>query len=501
MSFDLELPDVEEVKEKVAEELAVSDERQETVDETAKKKVEEIMGTDISVFEDRKNLTTAFEEFGADVMRKTESKNSILSKRMGELSKAGSESGEVAKGLQELAEQMKGLDPSLVDFDQKGLFGKISNPVKRYFDKYKTADAQIADIVKSLENGKKMLKNDNVTLEIEQADMRALTKELNEKIAMGNALDQYLSNAVENKKAEGGEEEKVRFVEEEVLFPLRQRIMDFQQMQVVSQQGCVAMDVIRRNNNELIRAVDRAETVTVSSLRTAVTVAGALYNQRIVLEKVNLLNESTNRMIASTAEMLKTQGVEIQKQSSEAMISTETLRKSFEDTLQAMTDISNYKLEALPRIRKTIEEFKELAEMVERKRQRTGDAGAFMPSGEQQAIEEKKKPRRAGLDRTQIQEDMSMDGRPGCGSIFLGVLAVCAVLYYGFNVTSVGWFLKLTVAVFLLLVIAVVGLVTWIIMEKLKKDKLAEEEKARKAAEQNAQRFEEQRGSDDGSHV
>ncbi len=390
MSFNLELPDVEEVKEKVAEELAVTDERQQTVDETAKQKVEEIMGTDISVFEDRKNLTTAFEEFGADVMRKTENKNSILSKRMGELSKAGSESGEVAKGLQELAEQMKSLDPSLVDFDQKGLFGKISNPVKRYFDKYKTADAQIADIVKSLENGKKMLKNDNVTLEIEQSDMRGLTKELNEKIAMGNALDQYLSNAIENKKAEGGDEEKVKFVEEEVLFPLRQRIMDFQQMQVVSQQGCVAMDVIRRNNNELIRAVDRAETVTVSSLRTAVTVAGALYNQRIVLEKVNLLNESTNRMIASTAEMLKTQGVEIQKQASEAMISTDTLKKSFEDTLQAMSDISSYKTEALPRIRQTIEEFKALADMGEQKLQQMEEAGAFMPSEQKEAIEEKK---------------------------------------------------------------------------------------------------------------
>ncbi|MCR5370234.1 MAG: toxic anion resistance protein [Clostridium sp.] len=390
MSFDLELPDVEEVKEKVAEELSVSEERQMTVDETAKQKVEEIMGTDITVFEDRKNLTTAFEEFGADVMRKTESKNSILSKRMGELSRAGSETGEVAKGLQELAEQMRSLDPSLVDFDQKGLFGKISNPVKRYFDKYKTADSQIAEIVKSLENGKKMLKNDNVTLEIEQSDMRGLTKDLNEKIAMGNALDQYLTNAIENKKAEGGDEEKVRFVEEEVLFPLRQRIMDFQQMQVVSQQGCVAMDVIRRNNNELIRAVERAETVTVSSLRTAVTVAGALYNQRIVLEKVNLLNESTNRMIASTAEMLKTQGVEIQKQSSEAMISTETLRKSFEDTLQAMEDISNYKLEALPRIRKTIDEFKELADVGEKKLQQMEEAGAFLPSGQQQAIEDKK---------------------------------------------------------------------------------------------------------------
>ena len=69
-----------------------------------------------------------------------------------------------------------------------------------------------------------------------------------------------------------------------------------------------------------------------------------------------------------------------------------------------------------------------------------------------------------------------MEGKPGCGTIFLAVPAVCAVLYYGFNVTSVGWFLKLVVALFLLLVLAIAGLVTWIIMDKLKKDKLAEEE-------------------------
>ena len=86
-----------------------------------------------------------------------------------------------------------------------------------------------------------------------------------------------------------------------------------------------------------------------------------------------------------------------------------------------------------------------------------------------------------------------MEGKPGCGTVFLGVLAVCAVLYYGFDVSSVGWVLKLTMAVFLLLTAAVVGLVVWIIMEKLKKDRLAEEEKARKAAEQNARRFEEEK--------
>jgi uncharacterized protein YaaN involved in tellurite resistance len=378
MAFNLDIPDVEEVKEKVEKELEVPAEREATVDEAAKQKVEEIMGTDITVFEDRKNISAAFQEFGADVIRKTEAKNGILSKRMVEFSRGSAETGEVAKGLAERSAQMKTLDPSAVNFEEKGLFGKIANPVKRYFDKYKTADAEIADIVKSLDSGKKMLQNDNVTLELEEQELFGLSKQLNEKVAMGNALDQYLTNAIDNKRAEGGDEAKVQFVEEEILFPLRQRIMDFQQLQVVSQQGVVALDVIRRNNNELVRAVERAKTVTVSSLRTAVTVAGALYNQKLVLEKVNLLNQSTNNMIAATSNMLKTQGVEIQKNASEAMISTDTLRKSFADTLQALDDISSYKLEALPRMRQTIEEFRQLADEGTKKLDQMEEAGRFV---------------------------------------------------------------------------------------------------------------------------
>ncbi len=392
MAFDLEVPNVEEVKEQVEKKLEVSEEREATLDETAKKKVEEIMGSDITVFEDRKSISDAFQEFGSDVIRKTEAKNGILSKRMVEFSKGSAETGEVAKGLAQLSEQMRDLDPSGVDFEDKGILGKIVNPVRRYFDKYKTADAEIANVVKSLDSGKKMLQNDNVTLELEEQELLGLTRQLNEKVAMGNALDQYLTNAVENKRAEGGDEAKVQFVEEEVLFPLRQRIMDFQQLQVVSQQGIVALDVIRRNNNELVRAVDRAKTVTVGSLRTAVTVAGALYNQKLVLEKVNLLNESTNNMIAATSNMLKTQGVEIQKQSAEAMISTDTLRQSFADTLTALEDISKYKLEALPRMRQTIEQFKQLADEGNARLDQMEEAGRFELTAkeEPEQIEEKK---------------------------------------------------------------------------------------------------------------
>ncbi len=391
MAFSLDVVNPEEVKEQVAEELAPPSTISPEVAKAAEEKAAEIMEVNLDSFDNRKEFTTAIETFGQDVVKKAEVKNNILSKRMNELSKNGTESGEVAKGLEELAVRMRDLDPSGIDFAKKSPFGKAFSPVRRYFDRYKTADAEIADIVKSLEKGKNVLRNDNTTLELEEASMRDVTKQLNQKIEMGMALDTYLTNAVENKKAEGGDEEKVRFVEEEVLFPLRQRIMDFQQLQVVNQQGIVAMDVIRSNNKELIRAVDRAETVTVSSLRTAVTVAGALYNQKIVLEKVQLLNESTNAMIQATSKMLKDQGVAIQKQATEANISVETLKVSFENTLSALDDISNYKQEALPKIAQTIEEFRKLADVGEQRLIEMEKRGKFLDIDNLTALEDKQK--------------------------------------------------------------------------------------------------------------
>ena len=217
--------------------------------------------------------------------------------------------------------------------------------------------------MQSLERGKATLKNDNVTLELEEDTMRDLTKQLNQQIEMATDLDSYLTTAVEKARAEGTTDpERIKFVEEEVIFPLRQKILDFQQLQTVNQQGIVSMNIIRRNNLELMRAVDRAESVTVSALRVAATVAGALYNQRIALEKVTTLNAATNEMITSTARMLKEQGTEIQKQATEANISTDTLKESFANTIQALEDISNYKQQALPRIKQTIAEFQAIAD-------------------------------------------------------------------------------------------------------------------------------------------
>ncbi len=377
MAFSLDLADTEEIRKSVEEELKPTVEEEHAIGSLVERNGDQIMSVDLDNLESRREITDVINEFGKELTTKSESSNSMLQKRLMNLGDKGSGALEVAKNLEELSMQMKDLDPSGIDFTKNGILGRLVNPVRRYFEKYKSADQEIASIIESLDRGKRTLMNDNTTLEIEEVRMRALTKELMQKVNTGIALDDYLQRAIDNERARGGDEDRIRFVEEEVLFPLRQRIMDFQQLLTVNQQGIIAMEVIRKNNGELIRSVDRAKTVTVASLRTAVTVAGALYNQKIVLEKINLLNATTNKMISTTSRLLKEQGVATQKLAVEANVSPETLKQSFADAISALDDIYEYRQKALPQMRNTIQEFREIADEGEKQLQRMEKREAY----------------------------------------------------------------------------------------------------------------------------
>lgn len=377
MAFSLDLPSKEEIKNIVEEEVKLPEVEAQQISEASKEKADEIIKVNLDSAEDRIDIAKAIESFGQDVVKKSAGKNELMKTRLGDLSKAGGEGGAVAKGLEDLSREMKDLDPSMVDFAKKGPLSKIFNPVRSYFNKYQSADATIAQIVKSLEKGAGILKDDNTTLEFEVASMRDLTKQLNQKICMGQELDDYISANVKALRENGGDEDRIRFLEEEVLFPLRQRMIDFNQMLAVNQNGIIAMEVIRRNNLELIRSVNRAKTVTVSALTVAVTVAGALYNQKIVLEKVQMLNQVTNNMIANTSKMLKEQGVEVQKQAVDANIDVQSLKEAFAETLDSLQAISEYRQKALPQMKETIAEFREMTDAGEKAIQRIEKTGAI----------------------------------------------------------------------------------------------------------------------------
>lgn len=355
--FSLDLPKVEDIKENLEKELKLSDEREIVISDAAREKADQILQVDAYDFSNRQQLIKAIETFGSDLMEQSEEKNAILGKRISELNRMGGESQAVANGLDKLSTEVAELNPSGIDFTKNGFLGIFFNPVKKYFKKYETADVVIGNIIDALEEGSTILKDDNTTLEIETTSMRNISKQLIEKRKLGQELDDYLTMQINNMRAQNGDNEKIKFIEEEILFPLRQRMIDFGQKLAVNQQGIIAMETTKRNNYELIRSVERAKFVTVSALRTAVIVAGSLYNQNLVMSKIKLVNDTTNDMIATTSKMLKTQGVEIQKQAIETNIDMDTLKLAITDALEAFESINSYKQKALPQMKQTLAEF------------------------------------------------------------------------------------------------------------------------------------------------
>jgi uncharacterized protein YaaN involved in tellurite resistance len=321
-----------------------------------------IFEADLNNPQEREGILKPLDNFGLSDMSKSASRNEMLATRFVDISKGGKDAENIGEKLAELDMQMKDLDPSKVDFAKKGRLGNLLNPVRKYFEKYEKAEGAISNIITSLDNSAKVLQNDNTTLLNEENYLREVTNKLLADIELGKQMDESIEAQIQQAELNDVSPDKIAFVREEILFPLRQRIMDMQQMIVVNQQGIVSLNVIRRNNKELIRGVNRAKNVTVSALRTAVMVASALYDQKLVMDKINILNETTENIIETTSHMLKEQGSEIQKHSAETMISPEVLKASFAEALQAIEDVSTYKEQALPKMKETIDLFSGMAE-------------------------------------------------------------------------------------------------------------------------------------------
>lgn len=355
--------DVDEIQNEVKKTMEIEEEKLENsnLKDQAQQNAVAIFDSDLNDPVQRENIVKPVENFGLSDMRRSSSTNHLLATRFADFSKSGKEADNVGDQLADLNIKIKDLDPSHLDFTKKGIMGKISDPVKKYFNKYQKAEAAISDIMISLDKSKTVLENDNTTLLSEENELRNVTKKLMAEIELGKKMDESIEAQIQEAEFSGMEKEKIDFVKEEILFPLRQRVMDMQQMIVINQQGIVSMNVLRRNNKELIRGVDRAKNVTLTALRTGVMVASALYDQKIVMDKINILNETTSGIIQSTSKMLKEQGSQIQKNSAETMISPEVLKTAFQDALQAIEDVSTYKQEALPKMKETILLFSDMA--------------------------------------------------------------------------------------------------------------------------------------------
>jgi uncharacterized protein YaaN involved in tellurite resistance len=263
----------------------------------------------------------------------------------------------IGADLTELRRTVEELDPKRNGAlsPARKLFGLIpfGNKVQNYFRQYQSSQTHIAQILSRLQSGKDELLMDNAAIDTERANLWKTMHRLEQMIHISKALDAKLEEKAN--ELDATEPAKAKAIRETALFYTRQRTTDLLTQMAVTVQGYLALDLVKKNNVELVKGVDRASTTTVAALRTAVTVAQALTNQKLVLEQIGALNTTTAGMIDSTGEMLRTQTGAIHEQAASSTIPLETLQRAFQNIYDTMDQIDAFKLQALSNMKQTVD--------------------------------------------------------------------------------------------------------------------------------------------------
>lgn len=267
------------------------------------------------------------------------------------------EQSTISQGLVALRNTVEDLDPASQGdlLSPRRLLGFIpfGNKLKNYFQQYQSAQSHLNRIIESLLSGQDELRKDNAAIEQEKTTLWEMMQKLEQYIYIGKRLDQEIETRAA--EIEGSNAEKARVIREELLFYLRQKVQDLLTQLAVSVQGYLALDMVRKNNLELIKGVDRATTTTISALRTAVIVAQALTNQKLVLDQIAALNTTTSNMIESTSKLLKDNTARIHEQAASSTVEIDKLKTAFQNIRETFTMISEFKVKALDNMKQTVD--------------------------------------------------------------------------------------------------------------------------------------------------
>jgi uncharacterized protein YaaN involved in tellurite resistance len=377
-------PVVPVTTEQAATSIEVPDETARQIATSVQRFVDELSALDVHSSDFQQKVDSIHQLGNQEIRRSSEVSNRFLERPAASLEHGIGGGSGVSQSLVALRRQVEDLDPSRQDGFEHKILGIIpfGDGIRDYFHKYQSAQHNLDAILQSLYRGQDELQRDTVAIEQEKVNIWALKGRLEQYAYMAGKLDEALTSKIA--QVQLNDQEKARSLQEDVLFYVRQKRQDLLTQLAVNLQGYLALDLVRKNDQELIKGVDRATTTTVSALRTAIIVSEALTNQKLVLDQVTAVNTTTSNLIESTSELLREQSGEIQNQAASTTIGIEKLQTAFNNIYATMDMIDQYKLNALDTMQQTVNalsgEVQKAQTYVERTRQ--ADAGQARAAGE-----------------------------------------------------------------------------------------------------------------------
>ena len=265
--------------------------------------------------DDDSSLEKKIDIFAKDTIAEVEKKNKLLNSTINNISNINDIGSVIDNNIGLLEGKIKLIQPTNFDFAsaKKILF---FDPIKKYFNNIKKEEENISNLVEILEKESNVLKNDNITLQIECERIKNIIELLNSECEKG----ELLKNTIQNEN-----------LDDSMLEKINKKIITLKEMLIVKEQSLLALELIIKNNKEVISNIERIKNVTVEALNTSVIVAYSLYNQKIILNKISKLKKSDEKLNNYTKKNLN-----MYKNN---QISINDLKESFSNALNTINEV------------------------------------------------------------------------------------------------------------------------------------------------------------------
>ncbi|MGL1890628.1 MAG: toxic anion resistance protein [Spirochaetaceae bacterium] len=355
----------------VSPENILEEEIPEEVKNSVAKLVVEIKGFGKRDIDAKTAFSDKTKSIGLEIRKGISHRSELLSAPMKDLMEKNKEGGDISTGLLTLRGKMESINPnsrSLTDGGLRKLFSKIpgvGSKLEAWWSQYQTVSRVIDDIYVNLERGKEVLQKDNISLRADKNSLIKIVFTLADKIQETMLFDSEIVKLVDS-----GELTDIAFVEEDILYSLRQETQDMQLSLGAANQAIMVADIIIRGNDELIRATDRTLNLAKIALESAAAMEIALMHQKRQKKAIDATNEFIAETMKSTSEKAKTQGVDIIKSANDLTSLIDALKISFNNSVEAFDILDTYKREQLTVMADNIESLgginKEMSKHVER---------------------------------------------------------------------------------------------------------------------------------------
>ncbi len=260
------------------------------------------------------------------------------------------DAGMIGDVLTELAVEVKKVDPkSLLGTQQSFLagipgLGYFFNKLEQFKAKYSSIEHNINQITEKLDSQYEMMLRDIIMFDELYKENLDYYHKLNLIIFAGQERLAELEKELLQKEAEyqaDQDEMKAQEVQKlrNYVNQLENRLHDLELTRISTIQSFPQINMIKSADQGLAGKIQSAILNTVPLWKRHITIAIGLYNQQIVLEDLQKVDETTDKLLRSNSEMLKENSADVARSLQKGIISIETLEVVQKNLLSSIEEV------------------------------------------------------------------------------------------------------------------------------------------------------------------